>query len=344
MENKKKIIPANKQEEAVKLTPDDWSLSPVRFSEYHDPLNFGGGWIWCFGDDPNVPPIHFQRGFDGKAGLHGGDIQQGNGPLTKNTILENSNNTYPTGFPLPYKKVKGDPEGKTNDPVTYEMRGENPDVLYRISSKSAHFVENDYIDVTFDYFPYAFVMQENGFGDPYIIQLAEVKGTYGGKEMTFLGGLDRTFNGSGWEFILNKETFIVHMFFGGIRPDGVREYGYVYVSKEKRRGFYCKDGEEPVIANDVKFNPTWVTLPYADDNAQAIAKATFEYGGKTINYQPKWGWRGHGEKYINGGPCGIPGFSHTSGVWYEGSTPYEFERVFTYNEAYNAIPEKLLNS
>ena len=311
--------------EAVVLTPNDLSLTPKRLSG-NKAVKLGGGWIWCFSDDPNVPPMHFQRGFDGEAGLHGGDIQMGVGPLSKNTILPHSEDAFPTGLPLPYREVKGDPEGKSNDDITYEMTAENPKVLWRFSTKSVHFVESDYIDITFDLFPYAFIMPLNGMGEPYIVQIAEAKGTYGGKNVTFLGGFDRTFQGAGWDYILKQKKFATHMFFAGIHPDGTREYGFLYVYEASTGGFYCKDGEEPIVSSEVKTQAMWETLPHADDNAQVLTKATFEFGGKKINYQPKWGWRGHGEKYINGGPCGIPGFSQTSGVWYEGDTPYEFDR------------------
>lgn len=324
--------------EVVKLTADDFSLKPQRLSI---PMNFC--YIWGHSDDPKHPPIHFQRAFDGKVGIHGGDIQMGETPQAKNIILDHSKDIYPTGHPLSYIEIKGDPEGKTNDLVTYEASSKNPDVLIRFSSKSIHFVESNYIDVTFDYLPYAFIMNGLGtFGSPYMIQMSTISGTYGGKKMTFLGGSDRMFGSNGAEFIKEKKVFIDHLFFSGIHHNGIREWGYVFINEYKRGGFYCKDGEEPIVTTNVKYYPQWETLSYADDGAQLLTKATYSFGGKEINYEAKYGWRGHGEKYINGGPCGMPGFSQGSGIWYEGSKPYEFERIITYHESYNAIPGKIL--
>jgi hypothetical protein len=270
----------------------------------------------------------------------------GDTPQSKNTILAHSKEIYLPGHPLPYKGLQGDPEGKTKDAVTYEVSSDDPHVLMRFSSKHIHFVESDFLDVMFDNLPYAFVMNKNGpFGSsPYLIQMSTMHGIYGGKEMTFLGGSDRTYGSldEGLEFVKKRKVFIDHLFFVGVRHDGTREWGYVFVNELNRGGFYCKDGEEPIVTTDVEFHPTWEPLSYAGDGAQLLTKATYSFGGKEIHYEAKYGWRGHDEKYLNGGPCGMHGFSQGSGIWYEGSNPYELERVLTYHESYNAIPGKTL--
>jgi hypothetical protein len=67
--------------------------------------------------------------------------------------------------------------------------------------------------------------------------------------------------------------------------------------------------------------------------------ATFGFADKTIHYKAKWGGRGQNYKI----DMTRPGFSQTSGEWYEGSQPYKFETSMSMNENHNAFEKDLIN-
>lgn len=340
MASKRKILTTNKPEvEAVKLTSEDLSLTPARFAVDGKPVPLATGYVWAtWQEDPDMPPIHYLRSFDGEKLKSGGFVRLGDSPVSPHIVLSHNKNIFPVGNPLLYTEVKGDPEGLTDDPVTYEQRATDPKLLHRYSSKHAHIVEANLMDLTFDYLPYAMVVNENGaLGCPYIQQQAIITGTYEGKKVSFLGGWDRMFR------LTAMQASYGQLFFGivcsGIRSDGCREWGCAMIFGKKSIGFYCKDGEEPVVSSDVKFKATWEPLTYLGDGTVTFTKATFSFAGKVIHYEAKWGYRGWDEESILS--LRKPGYCMTSGTWYEGSTPYRFEKSFTFGESHEAFEGKV---
>lgn len=340
MENKNTILTTNKPEiEAVKLTSEDLSLTPPRFAVDGESSPLATGYTWCtWQENPDMPPTHYLRSFDGEKLKSGGIIRLGETPVAPHTVLSHNREIYAVGRPLQYVEVNGDPEGQTNDSVTYEQRGTHPKFLYRWSSKHARLIEADILDLTFDYLPYALVVNENGaLGVPYISQQAIINGTYEGRKVSFLGGWDRIFKSTTMEATYGK--LFIYINWIGIHPNGCREWGVAMRFGERNIGFYCKDGEQPVVSNDVQIDATWERVPYLNDGTVAFTRATFSFAGKMINYRAKWGYRGWDEESILS--LRKNGYSLTSGVWYEGSTPCEFEKTFTFAESHEAFEGKV---
>ncbi|MGV8049851.1 MAG: hypothetical protein AB2L21_05810 [Anaerolineaceae bacterium] len=339
--------------EAVKLTWEDLSLTPPRFAMNGHKPKMGAGWTWGFlQEDPGKPCLEYLREYTSeKITMNYGIIQMADTPTGKQTGLEHCLEMWPgnytdgcyanpgIGFPeIKYETIQGDPEGLTEDPFTYQQSARNPKLLYRFSSKYARVVEADFMDLTFEYMPYAMVMNANGpYGNPYIHQHAVITGTYEGRKVKFLGAWDRMYSLDFDDAV--EGGLFTGISFSGIRSNGIREWGMVGIVGERRYGYYCKDGEEPVISTEVKFDANWIRLPYADDGTMLYTDATFGFADKTIHYKAKWGGRGQNYKI----DMTRPGFSQTSGEWYEGSQPYKFETSMSMNENHNAFEKDLIN-
>jgi hypothetical protein len=76
-------------------------------------------------------------------------------------------------------------------------------------------------------------------------------------------------------------------------------------------------------------------VPYFTDGTQTFIKAVFGFADKVIHYTAKY--RRRGETF---GPTGKPGMGQSSGDWYEGDTPYEFEHSFVFAECHNAVGQE----
>jgi hypothetical protein len=87
-----------------------------------------------------------------------------------------------------------------------------------------------------------------GFGVPYLHQQMIMTGTFEGKPITGIGGWDRMF-GTGLNETLGGKTFC-GMTFVGIHKNGKKKWGFIGTSGSGI-GFYCKDGEEPVVSSKV---------------------------------------------------------------------------------------------
>lgn len=340
METKTKTFTTNKPEvEAVKLTSEDLSLTPPRLETNGEPTPLATGYNYCtWQEDPNQPPIQYLRSFNGEILKSGGFIRLGETPVSPHSVLSHNKKIYPVGSPLQYEEVKGDPEGLTDDLVTYEQRAADPKLLYRYSSKQARIVEGDVMDWTFDYLPYAMVVNENGpLGVPYICQQAIISGTYEGRKVSFLGAWDRIYRSTTMEATYGK--LFKYLNFIGIQPNGCREWGIAMIFGNKGVGFYCKDGEEPVVSTNVEFQATWAPLAYLGDGTVTFTKATFSFAGKVIHYEAKYAYRGWDEESILS--LRKHGYNLTSGAWYEGSTPYNHEKSFTFAESHEAFKDKI---
>lgn len=337
--------------EAVKLTWEDLSLTPPRFEINGIKPKMGAGWTWGFlQEDPEKPCLEYLREYTSeKLTMNYGIIQMADSPTGKQTGLEHCLEMWPgnymdacynnpgIGYPqIKYKTIKGDPEGLTDDLYTYEQSASNPKLLYRWSSKYERVIEADFMDLTFEYMPYAMVMNANGvYGNPYIHQHAVITGTYEGRKVKFLGAWDRMYSLDFDDAVAGG--LFAGLSFAGIRPDGIREWGMTAIVGERGYGYYCKDGEKPVISTEVKFEADWIPLRYANDGTMLYTEATFSFADKVIHYKAKWGGRGQNYKI----DMTRPGFSQSSGIWYEGSRPYEFETSMVMNEIHNAFEEDL---
>ena len=238
-----------------------------------------------------------------------------------------------------YVKVEGDPEGLTDDPYTFEIHASTPRLLYRFSSKHARAVEGDFMDLTYDLMPYAMVLNANGpLGHPYVHQHAVIHGTYEGRKVSYVGAWDRMYDMKFEQAF--QGTIFAAMSFAGVHPDGTREWGMVArVGDNRGFGYYCKDGEEPVVSIDVDIEANWVPLPYLDDGTMILTDATYRFENKTIHYKAKWGTKGQ-----NYQPLPWSGFSGTGGVWYEGDVPCKFEKSFAWSENHNALAENIISA
>ncbi len=355
MEDKNKTISINKPEiEAVQLTPDDLSLTPQRFAVNGKPATLMSGWTWgLMQEKPNEPfRIHMREFKNEGLNMNYGISQMGDTPTSKPISLEHCLEMYPANHPeanpdVPfpgsdrpqYVQVKGDPEGLTDDPFTFELRASNPQLLYRFSSKHARAVEGDFMDLTYDLMPYAMVLNANGpLEHPYVHQHAIIHGTYEGRKVSYVGAWDRMYDMK-FEQAFQGKLFAA-MSFAGVHADGMREWGMVArVGNARGFGYYCKDGEKPVVSTDVKIEADWAPLPYINDGTMVLTKATYHFENKVIHYEGKWGTRGQNYKTLT-----WPGFSGTGGVWYEGDVPYTFKESFAWSENHNALESELISA
>lgn len=356
MENKEKTSFISKPViEAVKLTPDDLSLTPYRFAVDDGELpSLINGWIWGFMQENSETPvtIHMRTfGPEGKLTMNYGISRMADTPTDPPTGLEHCLEMYPGNYPdanpdfpfpddkqIQYTKVEGDPEGLTDDPFTYELRGSDPKLLYRFSSKYVRAVEADFMDLTYENLPYAMVLNANGpFGYPYVMQHCKITGTYEGRKVSYLGIWDRMY-GKRFEEAITTDL-LTSVAFAGVHPDGSCEWGGVARVGKKGFGWFFKDGEEPIVSTDVKCESNWEPLSYANDGTMVLINATFRFADKVIHYETKWGSRGQNYK-----PLTWSGFSAGAGTWYEESNPCKYDMSFAYTENHNALERNIIEA
>lgn len=173
-----------------------------------------------------------------------------------------------------------------------------------------------------------------------IIQPASVLGRLDGKPFLGLGEHDRShtpasvngFDGVAGTF----GYFYINMM--GIRHDGRREQALISIDNSgKVFARYYIDGELPIMSDQVSMTADWVHLPYVDDGTCIFEKAVFEFAGKTLHFQGKWGSKGFTpqprvEKH---------GQSQVFGTWYEGATPYDHKLFMGCVENMEAYDHKL---
>lgn len=201
--------------------------------------------------------------------------------------------------PSPILPVAGDPEGLSDDIVTWEARptgavdlmsaeplSDSPQMLYRASSRHARTLEAGIFDVRWDYMPYALCIAPPGPMGPYCGWAATITGTFKGLPIAQTGGFDRLHGAGPTDYATADPTLVFQG--SAVGPDGERELAYVFSFGDGRSaGLYWKDGEDPVVSNEVETVARYVANP---DEPEMIAadSATFRFGGKEITWSPRY--------------------------------------------------------
>ena len=187
--------------------------------------------------------------------------------------------------------------------------------------------------------PYALCVQETGlFGIPYIQQICKVTGTYEGRPISTYGGFDRLYKKDSHDSTYGKLMYGI--IFVGTCPDGRQEWGSVTMFGDQNYGIYCKEGEEPIVCNDVYVTDLkWERLPYLTDGTTIYSEATYHIGDKAVHYKANWGFRGWSEEQI---PSQKKlGYALSSGTFYVGDELYEHESSFTFAEVHDATVDTI---
>lgn len=316
----------DKEVEAIKLTKSDIGIMPDRFQKNGEVRKLVAGWNWAwYQEDREKPPIHYLREFhpDGFSANYG-IIRLGDSVLKDKVGLEHYFKMSPESASL-YEIDKG--------VYDYAQKSSDGLVECHFSENTAYIREGDILDLHYEYFPYAMLVNENGaLGSNYIHQHALIRGTYEGKEVRMLGGWDRTYGGF---TSLEQGNLFAGMSFAGIRENGCRESGFVAKVGNRGIGFFYRDGEEPVVSSEVTMEATWKLVPYVKGRKLYVYdEAVFRFGGKEIHYHAKWGFIG--QNYAIHEESSM---SQSSGKWYEGQTPYKFKDSFVFAECHNAHKE-----
>lgn len=317
--------------EAIRVSKSDLGLEPERFAGNTDAKRMGKGWNWAFyQENEKEPPIHYLReftpdGFTPKTGF--GIIRLGESVLQDKTGLDHYFHMHQGGNAL-YTLDEGE--------YDYMQRSDDGLAEFHYSEHTAHIREADILDLHYEYFPYAMLVNENGpLGAGYIHQHALVTGMYEGKKVRMLGGWDRVFGS--FKFC-EEGVLFAGMTFAGIKEDGCREWGFVAKAGRRGIGFFCRDGEEPVTSTAVTMEADWKEVPYIKEGRKVYIydEAVFSFEGIEIHYHARWGFVGqdfetHKESSL----------SDSSGEWYEGKTPYGFKDRFVFAECWSAHRECL---
>lgn len=318
------------------------SLSPWPDS-HGNLLPMWGTWLFAgFRDDPGLPPVHFQHSFHSGAVRLGGYLRMGESPQTPHEKLDITARQCPPGTPLAYAEIPGDPEGHTDDIITYEARNDDPLVLYRFSSRSARFVDGSNADLTFEYLPGAVMVDDNSpLHFPQLNQQCFIHGTLDGKHVEGFGGIDRVY-GTRKQFdnMMNLPWFVLNM--GGLRQDGNREWCQVVIAAEEGTSYayYASDTEDLTISTDLDYELEWEELGYSDPGTTVLMKARVTFAGRIVNYTAKWGFRGHRDEYLV--PVSKePGMTHGSGTWHCGDEPYQHVNSAVFYEAHQIFDGRI---
>lgn len=175
---------------------------------------------------------------------------------------------------------------------TYEMSGYNADgssMLYRAGTRGHRIVDksaggNVILDIVSDYFPTTVAVTPPAPFSTYFVGGGVGKGSYRGKDVTFLTGFDRFMTSDAFVSVLGAPVYIAFVF-SGIGEDGRREWGSTYLVGDSMNNFrsfggYCRDGEEPICSHDVEADITWVR--HAGDPTR-VAPSGAVYRWKDLN-------------------------------------------------------------
>src|SRR5262245_22370962 len=269
----------------------------------------------------------------------------------------------------PYTTVSGDPTGLTSDPTTYQFGVSGPTgYQYNFSSKHTRAREGSVLDVTFDHFPYALCVNPAsvaGSGafkiSPWFVQFGVAEGKYNGKKVRFLGCTERLFAGA-FAQLGDPSQFFAGGYFVGEHPDGSHESAFILLLFKDLGGtngnvqlvdsmaFYVKergrshddhhghghhnghDKQKPpklevVTSRDVHGEIHYEKLDWTD--APVISRAKSRFGGKDIDFRPRWGFNG-GDTCV-GPPSQSVGQSY--GPWREKHSSGNFKLNLTYSES-----------
>jgi hypothetical protein len=267
----------------------------------------------------------------------------------------------------PYTTVTGDPTGLTNDPTTYQFGVPGATgYQYNFSSKHTKIREGDVLEATFDHFPYALCVNPPSVAgpdafkiSPWFVQFGVAKGRYNGRRVRFLGGTERLFAGA-FAQLGDPTQFFAGGYFVGEHPDGSHESAFILllfrdlggtngnVELVNSMAFYVKERGgrkddhdhhrngrhrhrqpklEVVTSRDVHGEIHYKKLAWKD--APVISRAKYRFGGKEIDFRPRWGFNG-GDTCL--GPASNS-VGQSYGPWREKRSSGNFELNLTYSES-----------
>ena len=312
--------------EVITLNETDQSMAPPRF------VNQKGGelptlatqFIWTnLFDGISEKPYWYIRAFYPGAPSSRKIISIGDDMNSPHTIMPVTNK-LPVGGKCIFSTVQGDPEEMSDDKQTYEVRLEGvDDFLLRYSSKMAHIIDGDVVDLRLKYFPNSIVLtEESAARVPYLLTFAEAEGMVDGKYYKGMGGSEQAFfypsEAAGLSAYEVPPMLTFHLL--GALEDGRTEYAFIQIFDKDRGslGVYWREGEGYEITDDVKFRAEWKKVDFVNDGTVSLVKADFKLGSKTIHYTTEYGFRGLDD------PFKAPrGLYNAQGTYYVGDKPYK---------------------
>jgi hypothetical protein len=295
---------------AVPFSHDDMDTSPSYWTHNGFPAQWGLFFWWTYITGiASRRPILAIRTLT-PAGTNLILTENGKGLFSAVTPLTQPGNLY--AGPAPYQIVQGDPDklGLPNE-WTYEASSPSgsPTMLYRTGTQGNHVIEGDILDLRAEYLPFATAITPPGVFAPYFTWAAIYRGTLMGMPVWSMGGSDRFYDPTALGAAFSE--FYVAFVFSGVHPDGRREWGQVYIVDNKSFGVYVKDGERPIVSNNVKLNAVYVSNP-ADPTDIAPRELTASFEGKELHW--------------TGTSTAIPPSTDFFGPWYERHSSSDFVR------------------
>jgi hypothetical protein len=281
--------PTQRHVQADALSHDDMSFTPSRWTfngvALPPPGAFFFHWSWVTGLKGRGS-ILLVRQFTAAGGPLGAlrheELQPG---LFRTGIDLSAGNPALSGVPaMPYQQIPGDPDN-LGGPIEHTFEMSNPDnaggqpgLLLRVGTRGFHWMEGNggsILNVRGDHMPRVVVTNPPGMWGPYFSAPGAIRqGTYLGQPVWYLGGWDRAFN------IALLGATLAFPFYqacvgAGIHPNGQREMFAVYQQGNTSAsstgfGVYFKEGEEPIISENVEQEGVWVQL--ASDHSKIAAK------------------------------------------------------------------------
>jgi hypothetical protein len=265
-----------------RFSHDDMGTSPTYWT--HNGVSAEWGiffwWLYITGI-PSRRPILAIRAFT-PAGTNLTLTENGEGLFSAVTPLTAPGNLY--AGPAPYNVVQGDPDhlGLPNE-WTYELGSPPgaPTMLNRFGTQGNHVIEGNILDLRGEYLPFATAITPPGVFAPYFTWAAIYRGTLMGMPVWSMGGSDRFYNPTALGAAFSE--FYIAFVFSGVHQDGRREWGQVYIVGNQSFGAYYKDGEVPVVSNNVQLEAVYVSNP-ANPNDIAPQSLTASFEGKQIHW------------------------------------------------------------
>lgn len=324
--------------ELRRITADDISLAPKAYQtnpdDHAELIRHDNCIMFYLEDDP--VPYYYVRLSEQKKYITSGIVKLGEGPLSPHICVHYDDLAQENADTTPYTKLPG-------TSTVYSHSSKNPISQQIYTENHAHFIEEDILDFTCEYWPICYFTNAELPFSNYFSQPFSVTGYYKGKPVTGLG----QFENICWtnqQLTQLREAgggYLICNIFLGIREDGRREFFYGYFLRGAGTGTaaYWLEGEEPIITEDVTLKTEFYHLPYLSDNDPTCAckNMLWRFADKEIHFTGKWGSRRFSSDPINE----KIGSSNSFGTWYEGNTPYTHRVNHTFNESMNATVENL---
>lgn len=325
-----------------KITADDLSMTPAEYNRdgVQSVLVRDMDWMMFYVEGSDTPHYYFRKGAMDQ--VHWCGIVspgKGEGPLTPQTSDHYRDMAQYTRLEMPYQKI-------SDNPVVYQMRGNNPFIEKTFYEDHAVFKEGDFLDFRADYWPVCFFAHRGSrWNCDYVYQPFTLSGTYEGKKITGLGQFDRAYTDhGGWtpEEKRNSVSYCINSALLGIREDGRREIFYSIIhdnNQGKDPVYYWLEGEEPIVTEEISAETEFYRLPYnlPGDDTCTYKEVTYRFAGKVIHYKSIWGSR----RYTDDPLHEPPGYTNNYGTWYEGDGNYRYKLMHTFNETTTATVSNL---